>query len=239
MPDNIPPEDQSNSNQPEHEWQKAGGATATATRAARANPEAVPRSREDILTGIIHPLRAVDVVLATPDRSRANLAKAEALPPFILLLLLCSAIYTIPFGLVLGMDSWWKIGVFTLGSTAICIPSLYVFGSFIGIRSTSGQMTVIAMMLPAAAALFSAGFAPILAFLDATFDKSSDQVSGQDLGKILLTVSVLAGVLQLARILPRSRRNQDTPVLILLIPAWLVLLGYVMLRMVRTLHLFE
>jgi hypothetical protein len=201
-------------------------------------PEAEPRPKADLLAAIVNPLRAVDVVLATPSRSRSNVERNVALVELILLLVASSAIYAIPFGLVLGWEAWWKIGVLTLGSTLICLPSLHVFGAFIGLRTTPAQITALAMTLPAAAALFSAGFAPILAFLRATFDPSSDTVTWISLAKVLLGASLVAGGIQLARTVPRSRDERGTIALIFLIPAWLAVLAYVLVRMVRVLDLF-
>jgi hypothetical protein len=176
--------------------------------------------------------------LATPARSRSNVERGVALLELILLLVVSSAIYAVPFGLVLGWDAWWKIGVLTLGSTVICLPSLHVFGAFIGLRTTPAQITALAMTLPAAAALFSAGFSPILAFLRATFDPTSDTVTWIALAKVLLGASVFAGAIQLGRTIPRLRDERGASALIFLIPAWLAVLAYVLVRMVRVLDLF-
>lgn len=201
-------------------------------------PPAEPRPSADFLAAIVNPLRAVDVVLATPARSRSNVERGVGLLELILLLVVSSAIYAVPFGLVLGWDAWWKIGVLTLGSTVICLPSLHVFGAFIGLRTTPAQITALAMTLPAAAALFSAGFSPILAFLRATFDPTSDTVTWIALAKVLLGASVFAGAIQLGRTIPRLRDERGASALIFLIPAWLAVLAYVLVRMVRVLDLF-
>jgi hypothetical protein len=139
---------------------------------------------------------------------------------------------------VLGLDAWWKISVLTLGSMALCLPSLYVFAAFLGLRTTPLTITALASSLPATTALFTAGFAPILWFLRVTFDPKSRDVTWVGLAQCLLAAALFAGVIQLLRTIPRSRDGRDVNVLIMLMPAWLFVFGYVLVRMARVLELF-
>lgn len=140
-------------------------------------PPSEPRTKAELQSAFANPLRAVDVVLATPDRSRANQETRSALGTLVLLLVFVVAAWSIPFGLVLGVEAWWTMSALTLGSVAICLPSLHVFAALLGLRTTPLTITALASTLPATTALFTAGFAPILAFLRYTFDAKSKSVT--------------------------------------------------------------
>src|SRR5687767_10384869 len=95
---------------------------------------ALPLEARFVESALSHPLRAIDLSLATPDRIGANVVEGLALPRIALVLFLTSLLFAIPYGCVLSFAEWWKIVALTLGSTLICLPSLYVFSSYLGQR---------------------------------------------------------------------------------------------------------
>src|SRR5690349_9939285 len=103
-------------------------------------PPLAPRSRPKpldetfISSALTHPLRAIDLSLAEPDRVGANVVTGVAVARIAWVLLLTSLVFAIPYGCVLSLAAWWKVVALTLGSTLICLPSLYVFSSYLGQR---------------------------------------------------------------------------------------------------------
>lgn len=177
----------------------------------------------------------VDLVLATPARLVANVQRREGLGLIALALLLGASLFSVPYGLVLGLDSWWRVAVLYLGSTLICLPSLHVFSAYLGLRVTFAQTTVLALTIPGAAAIVTCGFAPILGFLRFTFDPASKQVSWRDISSVLLVTALLCGVVQLWRCLYLWRRGEVQWFLPFVWLAWHIVFAYVLLRMAHVL----
>lgn len=200
-----------------------------APRAGNLAPE--PHSAEEIEAALRRPLRLVDLVLAAPQRIAANVERELALIPLALLFLLASVVCAIPYGCVLGSDSWWRVVVLYLGSTLICLPSLHVFSSYLGMRVSLPQILVLALTIPAVAALFTLGFAPILAFLRATMDASSEQVSWRTLSNALLAIALLAGIAQLWRSLLAAKGFRAHAGFVVVLLVWHGLFLHVLLRM--------
>jgi hypothetical protein len=184
-----------------------------------------------------NPLRGIDVSLASPDRVGASVAAGAVLGRLALLLLLTSVLYAIPYGCVLSLESWWKIVAFTLGSTLICLPSLFVFSSYLGQRMRLEQILVLGLTIPAVAALISVGFAPILAFLRATMNENSGQVPWRSVSDVLLGVAVLAGIVQLWRTWYAARAAAPAGLFTLVLLVWHAVFLHVLLRMGSVLHL--
>jgi hypothetical protein len=204
---------------------------------SRTDPPATPFTRAEVDAALVNPLRAIDVVLASPRRLAQNVETASELVPLVLLLLFSSALFALPFGFVLGLDAWWRIGVLYLGSTLICLPSLYVFSAYLGFGTSFPRVAVPALTIPAVAAIFTAGFAPILGFLRVTFDNSSTQIRWQQVGFALLWIALAAGIAQLWRCLRRPTMDTNVALFVLLWIAWHAVFLYVLVRMAHVLEL--
>jgi hypothetical protein len=213
---------------------------ATSTPAApapRRAPPAEPFERAAVTAAIANPLRAIDVVLASPARLSQNVERSTALVPLAILLLVCAALFALPFGFVFGVESWWRIGVLYLGSTLICLPSLYVFSAYLGFGTSLARVSVLALTIPAVAAIFTAGFAPILWFLRLTFDQDSKQIRWEQIGTVLLWIALLAGLVQLWRCLRRPTVDTAIALYTILWIAWHAVFLYVLTRMLHVLAL--
>lgn len=215
-------------------------AFSPASSADRAKPQRVPAEphRDDeIRAALWNPLPAVDLVLAAPARLVADVERRTGLALLATVLLVGAAIFAIPYGLVLGLDAWWRVATLYLGSTLICLPSLHVFSAFLGLRVTFAQTCVLALTIPASAAIFACGFAPILGFLRFTFDPASKQVSWRDVSSVLLVVALVCGVVQLWRCLHAWTRADFRWFLPFVWIAWHVVYAHVLLRMASVLEL--
>jgi hypothetical protein len=146
------------------------------TLAIPARKPAVALDQHFVASALRNPLRAIDLCLAEPDRVGANVVAGVALGRIALVFLITSFVYAIPYGMVLSLASWWKIVALSLGSTLICLPSLFVFSSYLGQRMRLEQILVLGLTSPSVAALFSLGYAPILAFLRTTMSDDDTQV---------------------------------------------------------------
>lgn len=205
-------------------------------RAPAPPPE--PLSSDEVNAALSNPLRAIDVVLASPRRVAQNLETSQSLAPLALVFLGTAALFALPYGFVLGGDAWWRVTAFYLGSTLICLPSLFVFSAYLGFGAKLMRTAVLALTIPAAAALFTAGFAPILWFLQATFDAEAKQIGWRDVSNVLLWISLVAGVLQLWRSMRKPNVDaMGSLVFVLLWLAWHVVFLYVLARMGHVLGL--
>ncbi len=204
---------------------------------AAARPAALPLDGQFVKEALSHPLRAIDIALASPDRVGANVVAGVALGRIALILLLTSLLYAIPYGLVLSIDDWWKIVALTLGSTMICLPSLFVFSSYLGQRMRLEQILVLGLTIPAVAALFSVGFAPILAFLRFTMTNEEGVVPWRSISNVLLSIAVVAGIAQLWRTWIAARVAAPSNLFALVLIVWHAVFLHVILRMASVLHL--
>ena len=78
------------------------------------------------------PLRMVDLVLGERRRFATNVAQEHRLPSLLLVLTVATAAFALPFGAVLGLGGFWRVAALLLGGLAICVPSLHVFGKYLG-----------------------------------------------------------------------------------------------------------
>lgn len=200
-------------------------------------PPQEPLAESEVATAFWNPVRAIDVVLASPGRLKENLAQSRGLTVLAVLMMITAALFALPFGFVMGVDAWWKIAVFYLGSTLICLPSLYVFSAYLGFGSSLSRIAVLALTIPASAAVFTAGFAPILAFVKHTFDVGSKQVSWQDVSVVLLWTSLFAGLVQLWRCLRTPSIDTHLVLFVILWIAWHGVFLFVLARMGHVLGL--
>lgn len=152
-------------------------------------------------------------------------------------MLFAGSVFAVPYGLVHGLDAWWRIIALYVGSTLICLPSLHVFTSYLGVALRPTQVAVLALTIPSVAALFTFGFAPILGFLRATMDPNSDLVDWRQTSTALLSLALLAGVLQMIRCLVAAESLNARRRLYGVLVVWLVAFGHVLLRMGRLLEL--
>lgn len=204
-------------------------------------PAPEPFTREEIAACWSKPFELVDLVLGGSGRIAANVARGQELGALVIALLAASTLFALPYGLAINAhawwDSWWRIVVFYLGSTLICVPALHVFSSFLGLRVSLAQMLVFALMIPAAAALFTFGFAPILGFLRATGDPESEWISWRTVSIVLLSFTSLAAVVQLWRCLAASKGLPSRWRFAIVMFAWHWLFIDVLLRMGSVLDL--
>lgn len=204
-------------------------------RAPRA--PATPHAPEGVAVALWHPLRTVDVVLASPERVAANVDARLALGRLAIVFLVCGALFSVPFGFVLGVESWWRVAMLYLGSTLICLPSLYVFTSYTGTRVSLTQILVLALIVPASAAVFTLGFAPILEFLTITMSPERTTIDVKSVARVLLGISLAAGIVQLWRCFLGSRQQPQPVLLALVLLVWHGVFLYVFVRMFRVLAL--
>ena len=205
---------------------------------ARVLPPAEPHSLEEIRRALGRPDLLVDLVLAAPRRLASDIASRANTGPVATLLAVASVAFAVPYGCVHGFGSWWRMVPLFLGTVAICFPSLHVFCSYLGLRVTLAQNLVLALTISAVAAIFSLGFAPILAFLRLTIDPGAHEVGWESLSVLLLAASLLAGIAQLWRCL-RGWNGMATPrsfAIVLLF--WHVMLIYIFARMGTVLGLW-
>jgi hypothetical protein len=204
-------------------------------------PPAEPYGDEELARSVARPDRLAAVVLAAPERLAANIAAGSGLPRLLALLLGASAFFAIPYGAVLGLSFSWRIAVLYLGSTLICFPALHVFCSYLGSRVSLGQNFTLALTIPAVAALFTFGFAPILGFLRYTIPDSGRGPGGRGefdaLSFLLLAVALFAGIGQLWRCLRAARELSPRPAYPVVLLCWHVVFLYVLVRMGEVLEL--
>lgn len=186
------------------------------------------------------PLRMVDLVLGERRRLATNIAQEHRLPSLLLVLAAATAVFALPFGVVLGAPPlFWRVAVLLLGGVAICVPSLHVFSRYLGARMSWAQTLGVALAASAVTALFTSAFAPILAFFRATMSGSA-VVTPQAMAALLLVFAFAAGIGQLFR-LPRADaalRRISATLVALLIP-WVVLYLFITVRLASVLGVFE
>lgn len=218
------------SSQPLHLESGSGSPPAAHTTLPQAlelaDLECAPR-RVDALLG---------VVLASPDRVAVNVAARIHLARIAWLFFFVAALLGIPYGLSLGLPFWWRISTLYLGATLICLPSLHVFGCYLGLHLSAAQTFVLGLSIPAVAAVFSLGFAPILAFLRATIAQSEEVSTLAVLSLLLLVVSLIAGIVQLWRC-GAGLRHAVPACTFALVVGWHFVFLYVVWRMARVLEL--
>ncbi|TAJ12638.1 MAG: hypothetical protein EPO68_13610 [Planctomycetota bacterium] len=207
-----------------------------ASRAARgARPE--PHPREAVAAALRNPLRMLELAIAAPERIGANIEQRAGLAGIALAFLLCGVAFAVPYGCVLELRAFWKPLALFAGSTALCLPALYVFALYLGQRVTLPQILVLALAIPAASAAFTFGFAPILWFLRVTMHGGGTEIPWQSVSSVLLGVALVAGIVQLWRSLFASRLLSGTLLLPLVMLVWHAVFLHVFVRMFRVLEL--
>ncbi|MBL8857491.1 MAG: hypothetical protein JNL28_03170 [Planctomycetes bacterium] len=234
MPDEPPPAVPPSTPPPQH---VVPGATLPPLQRAVVPPPE-PLRADEVNAALSNPLRAIDVVLASPRRVAQNLETSTSLVTLAVVFLATAALFALPYGFVLGTDAWWRVTAFYLGSTLLCLPSLFVFSAYLGFGAKLTSTTVLALTIPASAALFTAGFAPILWFLQITFDSEAKQIGWRDVSNVLLWISLGAGVVQLWRSMRKPPVDTAGAFLFVLMwMAWHAVFFYVLARMGHVLGL--
>lgn len=205
--------------------------TPPGARNSSPRPKLEPYSADEVSAALRNPLRLFDLVLSTPDRLAASLESGRAGPALALAFVLAGTAFAAPYGLVLGTDSWWRIAALYMGSTAICLPSLFVFALYVGVRVGPLQILVLASTVPAVAALFTFGFAPVLAFLRLTMVAEESSITWLDLSRVLLVLALVAGILRLWRCLIGARELDNRGTLVLVLLGWHAVFLHVVYRM--------
>jgi len=199
------------------------------------HPPAEPFEHAEIAAAWTQPWRLVEFVLSGSARIAANVSQGKHLGSLVLALMLTSIFFALPYASVVAQrpwwDSWWRVVVFYLGSTLICVPALQVFSSFLNLRVSLPQILVFALTIPAVGALFTFGFAPILGFLRITGKGESDLVSWHTISIVLLVFASLAGIAQLWRCLAASKGLPSRWRFVIVIFAWHWIFIVVLLRM--------
>ena len=130
-------------------------------------------SRQELRGMLRAPMRMVDLLLGERRRFAMNVAQEHRLPSLLLVLTAASAAFALPFGAVLGLDGFWRVAALLLGALAVCLPSLHVFGRYLGARLSWTQTLAVSLAATAVTSLFTLAFAPILGFLRATMTTSA------------------------------------------------------------------
>src|SRR5262245_10390970 len=143
-------------------------APAAAAAPDAPDPPALAFVPEELRRSLLRPDAVLAIVLAERARLVASVAERAHLRLLASLLVFSSIVFTVPFALVRAPAKAADIAALFLGSTLLCFPSLQVFTSYLAIRLTVAQNLVLALTVPAAAALFTFGFFPIYWFLDTT-----------------------------------------------------------------------
>lgn len=196
-------------------------------------PEALPISGPELTLMLLRPHLIIHCVLGQPERLARNLSGSVKLGLLIGLLLLTSLAASIPFCVASPYGGHWRVTALFAGSLLICFPSLHVFAAFLGFRLELAQNLTLALILPAAASLFTLSFAPIVWFITFSMRALPDSVvTPTGISLALLILSMLLGIVQMVRCMrlsdDRGLMKDGYP---LLICAWLGMLLFVTWRM--------
>ena len=198
------------------------------TAPAPAPADAAPFAVDELRGSLLHPHRALGLLLAERGRFATTVRARTNLTPLVLLMLACSIAFTVPFACVRGWGRGGDVAALFLGSTLLCFPSLQVFCCYLGATLTVAQNLAMALLAPTAAAMFCLGFFPIYWFLDVTMDRGA-AISAHDIAIGLLTVSLVLGLSHLNRCLFAAQRALGASWPLLL--AWQSLLLFITYRM--------
>jgi hypothetical protein len=212
-------------------------AAAWRQREQAARIEAIePHTRAELRGALVSPFGALELVLADQERVAKDILGAQDVVRLITVLFGVSLLFSVPYGLVLGLDYSWRIGALFLGSLAVCLPSLQVFSNFIGIRIDIRRNIALTLLVTSVAAAFSFGFFPILWFLRGAM-ADGELVNLAGLSVLFLSVALFAGIAQLLRCLGVMSSVTGQRSSLGLMAVWLLLLIFVTFRMARALGL--
>jgi len=196
----------------------------------------IPFDAPELRAVLRRPARALEVVLAERPRLAASIAAADHSWQLAGILALCTAVASLPYGFVLGAASFWKVAVLYGGSVLLCLPSLHVFGAYLGSHLQPVQNLALSLVVASVAALFTLGFAPVVWFLEATMAQG-DWIDAGDASVALLAGALAAGLAQLTRCAGLDRLLLPCRSSRWVLVAWQALVVFVALRMARALDL--
>lgn len=211
------------------------GEAAVSELATPAAEAVGPHGSNQLRSVFLRPLRMLDLVLSQQEKLARTIAGGDNLPILVLSLLYATVLFSLPFGAVIGIERFWRVAVLLVGSLGICLPSLHVFGAYIGCRISIRQNLALGLVITCVAALFTFGFFPIVWFLDATIESESARVSVGHLAVVLLAFSVAAGIVHLIRCLRRFHGLVAAYPLVIIF--WQALFIFITYRMARLLDL--
>lgn len=201
-----------------------------------ASPAAPPFLAAELRALWITPGHACEVLLTDRERLAATVAAGPRPWPLVAVLLACTALATIPYGFARGGAAFWKVGALFGGATLLCFPSLQVFSAYLGSRLQPVQNLALSLLVAAVAALFTLGFSPIVWFLGLTMAKG-DWIDAGGASVALLAAALFAGLAQLLRCARLHAGLLPCRGSFGLLLGWMVLLGFVALRLARELDL--
>lgn len=190
-----------------------------------------PFRHEELRAALRHPSAAVDVLLADRRRWTASVIGNRDAGDMVILLLMWTVLFSLPYGLVLSWNEAWKIGTLFLGSVALCLPSLHVVARYLGLRVHVAQSFAFATIIATVASIFSCSFAPILWFLQVTTHGASSQSTVAGLSGTLLGLAALAGAIHGMRCLQLAEQPHGGSGFTVVVLVWQVLLLFIGLRM--------
>jgi|SRR5712671_328738 len=199
--------------------------------AAPATACLLPFTADELRAALHHPQRLLGIILAERARLVTSIRAEASLWHLVAVLLLCSIVGALPFGAVLDRGKTGHVALLFTGSVLICFPSLQVFSSYLGVRLSIAQNLALALLIPAAAALFCFGFFPIYWFLEATMPAERAVLSAKDIAIGLLTISLVLGLSHLNRCLFVDSALQEMRSSWLLLLGWQSLLLFITYRM--------
>lgn len=199
-------------------------------------PEAEPLTQEELTASLTRPHRMLDVVLGERHRLSANVRTGSNLKSVVTTLLLCSTVFSLPFALIDGWGRVLHVAALFLGSVLLCFPSFLVFASYLGVKLHAAQSLTIALIIPAASAVFTLGFAPIYWFLDVTMPADGG-IGGVAVRIGLLVISLGLGLSHVNRVLFADKSMKALRDNMALWLGWQVLLIFLSYRMALTLGL--
>lgn len=213
------------------------GEPAEAAEEPQREPE--PFSIGELRLALVRPHLVIEYVLGAKERLARTLSEGQGLWQLALLLLLTSVFSTVPYGALSPARSFWRIAVLYTGSLAICFPSLHVFAQFVGFPFALAHNLALSLVITSVAGLFTFAFFPIIWFIDfSTRPGSGAVVLPGGLSVALLSVSLLLGIVQMARCLAlRVGRRRGEGAFGLLIACWLPLFAFITRRMAAVLGL--
>ena len=188
---------------------------------------------------LLRPYLVADYVLAGKDRLARNLSRGPGVWLVAGILLVTGLVSTVPYGYLCPVGSFWKIAVLYTGSLLICLPCLHIFSQFLGFKFDLAQNLATALVITCVAGLFTFAFFPIIWFIDFTTRCDlATVITPADLSTVLLTVSLLIGVLHMWRcLIRRGGMSAGAVAFQVLIFCWLPLLVFITFRMARVLEL--
>lgn len=213
--------------------------TEPAHAAVEPQREPEPFSDRELRLALVRPHLVIDYVLGAKERLARNLSEGQGLWQLALLLLLTSVLSTIPYGALSPARSFWRIAMLYTGSLAICFPSLHIFAQFLGFPFALAHNLALSLVITSVAGLFTFGFFPIIWFIDFTTRPGSGAVVlPGELSVVLLSVSLLLGIVQMARCVAlRTGPRREGGAFGLLIACWLPLFAFITRRMAALLGL--